>query len=339
MRVSVCTSMNSIVSVDDVLLAEPKGIASPGKEEKMIDNEVKDAPTFVMQETEFDVDRGNGQAPMLGTELKKHICDALDGRSSNGEACSLDTEQDLALASEDPRELKEEKDASATSSSSSSSGKKLLILDLNGLLADIVSSPPKGYTPDLNIGTKAIFKRPFCEDFLKFCLEKFEVGIWSGRSKGKVEKITEFLFGDMKSRLLFCWDISHCAKIIYGSLGRKDKYVAFKELKRLWENYDPDLPWKKGDFSETNTVLLDDSPFKALLNPPYTAVFPLSYDYNDETDNSLGEGGGLRIYLEKLAEADNVQEFIKNHPFGQEPMSEASESWEFYSSIIGNRRS
>lgn len=27
--------------------------------------------------------------------------------------------------------------------------------------------------------TTAVFKRPFVEDFMKFCFERFEVGIWS----------------------------------------------------------------------------------------------------------------------------------------------------------------
>jgi hypothetical protein len=25
----------------------------------------------------------------------------------------------------------------------------------------------------------SVYKRPHCEEFMKFCLEKFEVGIWS----------------------------------------------------------------------------------------------------------------------------------------------------------------
>lgn len=43
-----------------------------------------------------------------------------------------------------------------------------------------------------------------------------------------------------------------------------------------------------------------------------------------------GDGGDLRLHLQKLVEAENVQDFIKNNPFGQEAITEASESWEFY---------
>jgi hypothetical protein len=237
--------------------------------------------------------------------------------------------------------------------------KKLLVLDLNGLLADIVT-PLKDVPADINIGRRAIFKRPFCDEFLRFCFDKFEVGIWSSRKQNNVVRITEFLLGDLKSKLLFCWvrwflpctlpflklvnidfsgiyflqDMSYCATTSVGSLENRYKYVVFKDLNRLWEKHDPRLPWKMGDYNETNTVLLDDSPYKALLNPPYTAIFPHSYNHQNKTDTSLGNGGDLRLHLEKLVEAENVQDFIKKNPFGQEAITEVSESWEFYREII-----
>ncbi|EOA23735.1 hypothetical protein CARUB_v10016947mg [Capsella rubella] len=211
--------------------------------------------------------------------------------------------------------------------------KKLLVLDLNGLLADVVN-PLKDVKADINIGRRAIFKRPFCEEFLKFCFDKFEVGIWSSRKQNNVVRITEYLLGDMMKKLLFCWDMSYCATTTIGSLENKHKFVVFKDLNRLWEKHDPNLPWRMGDYNETNTVLLDDSPYKALLNPPYTAIFPHSYNHQNKTDTSLGTNGDLRLHLQRLVDAENVQEFIKNNPFGQEAITEASESWDFYREAI-----
>lgn len=89
--------------------------------------------------------------------------------------------------------------------------KKLLILDINGVLVDIVSPPPKDRKADINIARRAgenrstfyinqvqckfylyldlililkisVFKRPSYLDFMKFCFERFEVGIWSSRN-------------------------------------------------------------------------------------------------------------------------------------------------------------
>lgn len=62
---------------------------------------------------------------------------------------------------------------------------------------------------------------------------------------------------------LFCdtkhWqDMDMCTKTEASCLDNKHKKVVFKDLS---------LIWKEGDYSKSNTVLLDDSPYKALLNP------------------------------------------------------------------------
>ncbi|XP_042970526.1 uncharacterized protein LOC122303063 isoform X2 [Carya illinoinensis] len=168
--------------------------------------------------------------------------------------------------------------------------KKLLILDINGLLADIVRPPPKKCKSDINIAGRAIFKRPFYLDFLTFCFERFEVGVWSSRSKKNVEKVIDYLMGDMKYKLLLCWDQSHCTATKFRTLEDRHKPMVFKELRRIWEKHDPNLPWEKGDYNESNTLLLDDSPYKALLNPLHTAIFPYSYTFRKRSDKSLGYG-------------------------------------------------
>ncbi|MFQ6630518.1 hypothetical protein Gotur_008894 [Gossypium turneri] len=224
--------------------------------------------------------------------------------------------------------------------------KKLLVLDLNGLLADIVYNPSIDCTPDALVAGRAVFKRPYCDDFLKFCCERFEVGIWSSRNRKNVERFIDFLMGDMKQKLLFCWDSSYCTTTQFNTLGHKYKPLVFKDLRKLWEKHDPDLPWEKGYYNESNTLLIDDSPYKALLNPPHTAIFPHSFKF-DMKDNSLGkttsgiiyicgksDGGDLKVYLERLASADNVQNFVEQNPLGQIAITERSQDWGFYSQVI-----
>ncbi|PRQ53353.1 putative FCP1 domain, HAD-like domain-containing protein [Rosa chinensis] len=213
-------------------------------------------------------------------------------------------------------------------------GKKLLILDINGLIADIVSPPPKGFASDIRIAGRAIFKRPYYLDFLKFCFERFEVGVWSSRSKKIVERVVDYLMGDLKHKLLFCWDLSHCTTTGFRTLENKHKTLVFKDLRRIWEEDDSGLPWEKGVYDESNTLLLDDSPYKALLNPAHTGVFPYPYTFHGGCDNALGPGGRLRTYLEKLAAAENLQEFVDQHPFGQRPITERSASWDFYLRVL-----
>ncbi|KAE8649334.1 hypothetical protein Csa_014436 [Cucumis sativus] len=218
--------------------------------------------------------------------------------------------------------------------------KKLLVLDINGVLVDIVSPPPKERKADISIARHAVFRRPFYLDFMKFCFERFEIGIWSSRNRKNVSRMVDYLLGDMKHKLLFCWDLSHCAASKFKTLENKHKRVVFKQLRRLWEKQDPNLPWKEGEYNESNTLLLDDSPYKSLLNPAHSAVFPYSYTFLDEAkDTSLGTSGDLRIYLEGLAEAENVQKYVGQNPFGQSPISEGSASWDFYHMVLDNYHS
>ncbi|XP_031394385.1 uncharacterized protein LOC116205846 isoform X2 [Punica granatum] len=212
--------------------------------------------------------------------------------------------------------------------------KKLLILDINGLLADIVSPPPKECKADIKIARRAVFKRPFCTDFMKFCFERFDVGIWSSRTRKNVEKVVDYLMGDMKRNLLFCWDLSHCTPTRFNTLENRHKALVFKEVRRIWEKYDPNLPWERGYYNESNTLLLDDSPYKALLNPPHTAIFPRSFSFQNKSDTSLGHGGDLQVYLEELAAATDVQKYVAQHPFGQRAITEGSSSWGFYLRVL-----
>ncbi|GMI98126.1 hypothetical protein HRI_003481900 [Hibiscus trionum] len=211
--------------------------------------------------------------------------------------------------------------------------KKLLVLDVNGLLADIVSRPPKNYRADARFAGRAIFKRSFCDEFLRFCCERFEVGIWSSRTKKNLERVVDFLLGDMKQKLLFCWDSSHCTATRFKTPENRYKPLVFKELRKIWRKSNPDLPWEMGYYNESNTLLIDDSPYKALLNPPHTAIFPHPFKFGTN-DNSLGIGGDLRVYLERLASAENVQKFLEQNPFGQLAITERSHDWSFYRDVI-----
>ncbi|URE30699.1 CPDc [Musa troglodytarum] len=87
----------------------------------------------------------------------------------------------------------------------SCSRKKLIILDLNGLLADINQEYHYAHKAHKRVGGKLVFKRPFCDDFLKFCFERFHVGVWSSRRRYNVDVVVDFLMGNLRHKLLFCW--------------------------------------------------------------------------------------------------------------------------------------
>ncbi|KAK2359568.1 putative FCP1 proteiny domain-containing protein [Trifolium repens] len=213
--------------------------------------------------------------------------------------------------------------------------KKLLVLDVNGILADVVSAPfPKKIERDATIKNKALFKRPFCSEFLNFCFERFDVAVWSSRLQENVNRIVSCLMGDLSQKLIFCWNISQCTTTNINTLEDKCKKLVFKDLRKIWDKYDPDLPWEKGYYNESNTLLLDDSPYKGLLNPPYNSVYPYSFDCQNQRDRALGPKGNLRKYLDRLATAEDMLKFVEQNPYGQKPISETSESWDFYSRIL-----
>ncbi|VAH46597.1 uncharacterized protein LOC119363908 [Triticum dicoccoides] len=214
--------------------------------------------------------------------------------------------------------------------------KKLLILDLNGLLADITPIHRNSRDSRLahaKVRGKYVFIRPYHDDFLRFCFQNFELGVWSSRMKVNVDDVVDILMKDLRRHLLFCWDASHCTTTKCSTLENQRKPLVLKELKKLWNKEDPDLPWEQGEFSPSNTLLVDDSPYKALCNPPHTAIFPQPYSYHNRTDNSLGPGGDLRVYLENLAAADDVQRYVQEHPFGQPFITESDPNWDFYAKI------
>ncbi|XP_022987414.1 uncharacterized protein LOC111484966 isoform X2 [Cucurbita maxima] len=219
--------------------------------------------------------------------VKKVVAEEMSVDCSVGVITSNVKEREETLKKKIPRFLS----CDATNGNNSATGftkKNLLILDVNGLLVDFVPYCPRGYTPDFVISRKAVFKRPFCDDFLSFCFERFEVGIWSSRTRKNLSMLVKSLMRDSRHKLLFCWDQSHCTATRFTTIENNRKPLVLKELKKIWENLGTNLPWKKGEFDASNTLLLDDSPYKALRNPANTAIFPTTYQYKDRDDTSLG---------------------------------------------------
>ncbi|KAF9588305.1 hypothetical protein IFM89_008722 [Coptis chinensis] len=215
---------------------------------------------------------------------------------------------------------------------------KLVILVINGLLLhignkfDILSD----CIADKFISGKAILKTQSCVDFMKFCFQRFNVGVWSSRTKQNLDGVLDIAMGDMKSQLLFCWDQSRCSTTGFYTVKNNVKPLMLKKLVKLWDKDDPNLLWKR-EYNESNSLLLDDSPYKAFLNPAHTAIFPTSCDFRNKNDNSLGHGGDIRMYLEGLTTSENVQKYIQQHHFGQLAITKSHPCWQHYLQVINSR--
>ncbi|KAG9459021.1 hypothetical protein H6P81_003529 [Aristolochia fimbriata] len=218
--------------------------------------------------------------------------------------------------------------------------KKLLVMHLNGLVAHCFFprlekfNIPDGRRPDGNLGRKQVFKRPFCDDFIQFCLSRFDVGIWASAKRTNVDRAVTSVFGNSKRRLLFIWNQNHCTETGVTTLENDDKQIFLKELNKLWNPVG--LPWRKGRYTASNTLLIDGSPYRALLYPPNTGIFPESYTVEQVNDDEIGPNGELRAYLEEIAEADDVPSYVNAHSIGQIAITVDHPDWSYYSRIITN---
>ncbi|RDX85435.1 hypothetical protein CR513_33380, partial [Mucuna pruriens] len=224
--------------------------------------------------------------------------------------------------------------------------KKLLVMNLNGLLIHRTnrgnkSEIPRSRRADWKNGYYLAFKRPFSEEFMKFCLERFEVGLWSSAKEHNIDAALNCAIGTLKSKLLFVWDQDQCTNSGFRSLENKFKPLFFKEVNKVWDNVK-----KGGPYSASNTLLIDDKPYKAFLNTVIrshdnASIFPEPYNPEDEADNALvsyiytciDPKGELCSYLEGLAEGSDVQSYVKDHPFGQLAITSSHVDWSFYSKV------
>ncbi|XP_027177022.1 uncharacterized protein LOC113776130 [Coffea eugenioides] len=217
--------------------------------------------------------------------------------------------------------------------------KKLLVLCLGGLLAHRVhkrhSASVQGRRPDLVYGNFLVFKRPFCGEFLNFCFQRFEVGLWSSARERNMDYVLRFIMDDsVRRKVAFVWDQEECIDSGFRSLHKKQKPLFLKDLNKVWENKDRSLPWPSGKYSSSNTLLIDDEPCKALLNPPHTSIFPHPYKSDNCKDTFLGPKGELQVFLDGLADADEVPSYVKEHALGQPAITALHPDWGYSESVV-----
>ncbi|KAL8479118.1 hypothetical protein ACS0TY_026104 [Phlomoides rotata] len=144
--------------------------------------------------------------------------------------------------------------------------RKLLILDIDGILADIVEFPERGYETDGKLGPKSVFLRPHLQDFIQFCFAKFEVAVWTSRNK---KNAGGFLKKHLRSHhiFFFVWDGNECDNVgdIPTEFDSRKRPVLLKKIENVWKL------WPKYD--KSNTLLIDDTPYTAMKNPGQVVLF------------------------------------------------------------------
>ncbi|XP_065868792.1 uncharacterized protein [Euphorbia lathyris] len=149
---------------------------------------------------------------------------------------------------------------------------------------------------------------------MKFCFDHFTVAIWSSKMRKNIEKILPKIRRSLPDevQMLFVWGQENCVltRVRLGS--NEQKFVMLKNLEKVWNAYP--------QFNASNTVLIDDTPYKSLMNSANNFIFPTTFDSSNRWDNYPDPNGGFVNYLERLSSAHDVAEFIEMERFGQDPI-------------------
>jgi hypothetical protein len=196
--------------------------------------------------------------------------------------------------------------------------KILAILDLNGILfyRELISktstSTSNGSKPHAKVGKFYVWDRDHCQSFLDFLLGSFDVAVWSSAALVNVLPLVKRTFGDARSdSLVFVWDQDKCG--MEKREGKTTRPLFVKELTKVWKEYP--------QYSNGNTILIDDDILKARYNPPNTAIHPSEWTKLQLDDQKLGPDGSIRRYLAGLSDALQserrlkVEDYIKKYPF------------------------
>lgn len=159
--------------------------------------------------------------------------------------------------------------------------------------------------------------------FAEWLVKSFDIVVWSSAQMHNTKLLVDHIFGDAACKLLHIMGQSDCERdgIIVvrdddpgSARPSRQKPRFLKPLKAVWANVG-----EGRTIDERTTLLIDDSPYKAVRNPDYTAIHPIEYTPNDAQDVALRPGGSLRKYLEALRRTPtDVPGYVAANPFRDE---------------------
>ena len=192
--------------------------------------------------------------------------------------------------------------------------KNVVVLDINGVLLDRKkrddASEEEIKRASSVVNNRVVFNRPFVSDFVDFLHERFVVVVWSTATKYNTELLIDHIWGERKTQILLAWSQEQCTSV--GSTCRHgDKPVFLKELGKLKAHFKKE----NKEICDRRIFLLDDSPYKTLLNENFTSIHPRSFS-GETDDDELAPSSYLRKYLTRIADdSRDAVDFIKEFTF------------------------
>jgi hypothetical protein len=186
-------------------------------------------------------------------------------------------------------------------------------------------------------GRGGMWVRPYYKEFLDYLFRHFEVAVWSSAQPHTVKNMCQ-LFEDGEKRLLFTWNREHLG------LSRQEyhsKVSTIKDLQLVWEYFQkrPTKNMGQSIFNGRNTILLDDSASKAILQP-FNSIELSEFNHTNHITKEHGDSELLNVinYLEKVKLEDNVCNFMKVNPYESNPLSSLESDARFICTYYGFQR-
>ena len=180
----------------------------------------------------------------------------------------------------------------------------LVVIDLNGTLL---------YRPNRKQPTRFV-TRPFSQQFLKYCVDTFTVVIWSSARPENVTNMCKtILTGGLQEKVVAIWGRD---KFDLTAQDYDKRVQCYKRLTKLWT--DPAIMashpayGEGGRWSQTNTVLVDDSLEKARSEPYNLIEIPEFFGNEKEEGRILPR---VHDYLNYLSMYSNVSAVARLDPF------------------------
>ena len=171
--------------------------------------------------------------------------------------------------------------------------RRLLILDMNGLLChrkhvtELKGIPFNTVARAEKRGNQFIWKRPYVDEFLEYCVDRFDVAIWSSATKTRLmEFLPAVVRENIYNQLAFVWAQDKCDQ------DEHDHRVWKKNLQRVYNMF----PQQHKD----DVLLLDDVLDKVRDNERYSVMLvnPWSPYHHHQDDNDGGGGGESKGYAD-----------------------------------------
>lgn len=159
--------------------------------------------------------------------------------------------------------------------------KNLLILDINGLICCKVKPPYQENLTNNYIARNhyRVYFRDNVKEFIKWCLENYNVGIWSSTNNYNVYPILKHVLDqDIIKKFLFIWCRDRTRLDLEYPNNNIKKFDTIKDLKDIWSC--PTINCER-EYDSSNTLLIDDSYQKTRFNSSDNLLIVNSFDINN----------------------------------------------------------